>query len=73
MALNKFEDFEHNLEEEDKNALANDYVNAGKDLLELGSKITSIEPGKNPNEFIVNFWPSLDKESVIIKVIGYIS
>jgi hypothetical protein len=71
MSLKKFEDFEHNLEEEDKNAFANDHVNATKDLLDLGDKITSITPGSKPDEVVINFWPSLDKDSITIKVIGY--
>jgi hypothetical protein len=71
MSLKKFEDFEHNLEEEDKNAMANDHVNATKQLLKFGENITKIHPGKNPDELIIEFWPSLQKDNVVVKVIGF--
>lgn len=71
MSLKKFEDFENHLAEEDKQALANDYVNATKQVLKFGDKITKIHPGKNSDEVIIEFWPSLELENVVLKVIGF--
>jgi len=78
MALNKFEDFEHNLEEEDKNALANDHVNASKDLVNRFDKIVWAEAGKNPGEVIIQIGSSMDAKDdeqnhILVKVIGYIA
>jgi hypothetical protein len=51
--------------------MANDHVNATKQLLKFGENITKIHPGKNPDELIIEFWPSLQKDNVVVKVIGF--
>ena len=69
MALNKFEDFEHNLEEEDSNALANDFVSASGDLINAADKITDIIRGPNADEVIIQM---TDEFQIKVKVIGYV-
>lgn len=75
MGLKKFEDFEHHLAEEDKNTLANDTVNAKKELLNSFDK--------HGKQFFTKHHLVDDKggdliaiatggeKSVIVKVIGY--
>jgi len=76
MSLRKFEDFEHSLEEEDKNEHANDFANASKDLIANAKNITSISAGKNPGEVIIEYtinhgsWE--EDFTILTKVIGYI-
>jgi hypothetical protein len=69
MSLKKFEDFENHLAEEDKNALANDYVNASRDLVNAADKITGIIRGANPDEVIIQM---TEEFQIKVKVIGYV-
>jgi hypothetical protein len=86
MALNKFEDFEHNIEEEDKQAESTDFKSAKKALLEapLNSK-DDIKYGilRGPIHYFdnddgtISIWAvgankgdQLEK-AVVIKIIGF--
>lgn len=69
MGLRKFEEFENNLKEEDKNELANDFKSASRDLVSNSDKITDIIRGSAPDEVIIKI---SDEFQIVVKVKGYL-
>ncbi len=77
MSLKKFEDFENNLEEEDKNALAADHVNAKKELLGSFDKKGSKNEYWTKNHLVKDLGGDTisiatgGEKSVVVKIIGF--
>ena len=68
MSLKKFTDFENSVEEEDKNALANDFKSASRDLIAGSEYITAITKGNEPDEVIIE----MGEFKIAVKVKGYV-
>lgn len=74
MALKKFTDFEHSIEEDDKNFLSSDFVSAKKELLNAARKegsdkfLHSLIEDKGEDIVAI---ATGGEHMVIVKVIGY--